>query len=316
MTSKVRALVFAAGAFSLAACSADRTTSSANSRLASTLLANSLVSTPAGYSSLSSSYSATGDLGGAFMPEHDRGGMMGPMGGAMGHQSMGDGFMGGGLRPDFFGGMGFGRGFGFGPFGHDADDDQSCSFNSTNGTVDCTRTFRGLTVTTSTAYTDTAGKSQQAPDGATASENRTVTVSGTITRRDSSTSTINSVSERKVTGLAPGSTQRTVDGSSAGTETTKGFIRDTAFTASRVVGDTTVGVIVPLDSGRPTYPTAGTVTRSMQATITLQGLTPRTTTRREVITYDGSSTAKVVITQDGTTKTCTMPLPRGELACK
>jgi hypothetical protein len=40
-----------------------------------------------------------------------------------------------------------------------------------------------------------------------------------------------------------------------------------------------------------------------------------TSHRREVITYDGSATAKMVITQDGTTKTCTLPLPFGRPTC-
>ena len=37
--------------------------------------------------------------------------------------------------------------------------------------------------------------------------------------------------------------------------------------------------------------------------------------RREVITYDGSATAKVEITENGTTRNCTRPLPRGQLSC-
>ena len=37
--------------------------------------------------------------------------------------------------------------------------------------------------------------------------------------------------------------------------------------------------------------------------------------RREVVTYDGSATAKVVITENGATKSCTRPLPRGQLSC-
>jgi len=40
-----------------------------------------------------------------------------------------------------------------------------------------------------------------------------------------------------------------------------------------------------------------------------------TLTRREVVTYDGSATAQVVITENGTTKNCTKPLPRGPLSC-
>jgi hypothetical protein len=34
-----------------------------------------------------------------------------------------------------------------------------------------------------------------------------------------------------------------------------------------------------------------------------------------VITYDGSATAKVVITLNGVTENCTLPLPHGRLAC-
>jgi hypothetical protein len=53
----------------------------------------------------------------------------------------------------------------------------------------------------------------------------------------------------------------------------------------------------------------------MTAVVTLSGKTPSTSSRREVITYDGSATAKVVITHDGVTKNCTKPLPHGELTC-
>jgi hypothetical protein len=37
--------------------------------------------------------------------------------------------------------------------------------------------------------------------------------------------------------------------------------------------------------------------------------------RREVVEYDGSTTAKVTITQDGTTRNCTLSLPRGRPNC-
>jgi hypothetical protein len=53
----------------------------------------------------------------------------------------------------------------------------------------------------------------------------------------------------------------------------------------------------------------------MQATVTKAGSSPSTTSRREVITFDGSATAKVVITHDGVTKNCTKPLPHGHLTC-
>ena len=64
-----------------------------------------------------------------------------------------------------------------------------------------------------------------------------------------------------------------------------------------------------------TYPTAGTVIRAMQANLTYDGQAATTVTRREVVTYDGTATAKVVITENGTTRNCTRPLPRGPLTC-
>jgi hypothetical protein len=92
-----------------------------------------------------------------------------------------------------------------------------------------------------------------------------------------------------------------------------------AFTAQRSAGDTITGVVIPVGSAatsHPPYPTAGTIIRSMKVTVTLSGQSPATSTRREVVTYDGSATAKVVITEDGTTQNCTLPLPFGRLSCQ
>ncbi len=131
----------------------------------------------------------------------------------------------------------------------------------------------------------------------------------------SATTTVNSASDRTTAGLAKGSTQRTVNGKSGGTEQTTGTSSRGNFTASRVVGDTTTGLTIPVSTTGPTYPTAGTVIRAMAITLTYTGQTPVNASRREVVTYDGSTTAKVVITQNGTTKNCTKPLPRGPLTC-
>ena len=139
-------------------------------------------------------------------------------------------------------------------------------------------------------------------------------VSGTKTRRDSATSVIAHKSNRTITGLAAGSTQRTVAGTSVGTETTTGTTDAGAFQAIRTVNDTTTGIIIPLVSGKPTFPSAGRVSRNMGAAVTVAGATT-THKRSEVVTYDGSATASVVITQDGKTKNCKLPLPRGRLVC-
>lgn len=128
--------------------------------------------------------------------------------------------------------------------------------------------------------------------------------------------TVSSASDRTVTGLSSGSTQRTVEGSSRGTESTAGTSSRGAFTVTRVAGDTTMGLVIPVSTTGPTYPTAGTVIREMKATLTYEGADPVTAARREVVTYDGSATAKIVITENGVTKHCTRALPRGELSCQ
>jgi hypothetical protein len=114
-----------------------------------------------------------------------------------------------------------------------------------------------------------------------------------------------------------GSTRRTVDGASRASESITGTSSRGAFTATRLAADTTRGLVIPVrgTADAPAYPTAGTIIRTMQASVTYTGDTPATASRREVVTYDGSATARVVITEDGTTRTCTRPLPRGPLSC-
>jgi hypothetical protein len=266
-------------------------------------------SAPAGFDQLSTSFN--GDPGaGAFQPQfdmmhgHGHGGF-GPRGDGPG---FGLGFMGGGLGGPFLGD-------GLGPM---HDDDSSCAFSASTGLVTCTNTtHNGLTVTRTLKITTAAGGVQQKRDSTTNTIVSNVTVNGTATRRDSSKSVVNESSTQTVTGLAKGSAQRTVNGASTGTETTTGTSRQGAFTARRVAGDTITGLVIPAPTADTrTYPTAGAVIRSMTVTVTIDGQSPSTSSRREVVTYDGSATAKVVITHDGTTQNCTLPLPHGHLTCQ
>ncbi len=272
-------------------------------------LTDAFVALPAGYSLNNTSFSVGDGSEPAFMPQMARGfekggGQNGPMGGLMG----------GGMAADFVGGVAFGRGFDKGPFGG-AGLSAACTLSSATGRVTCpAETNRGLTVNKSFSFTTAAGVAQAKPDSTTNTVNSQISVSGTVTRRDSAVSTINSSSNRTVGGLAYNATQRTVSGTSAGTETTTGKVAEGAFTSTRVVGDTTTGVVIPLTNGKPTYPTAGTVIRHMKVTMTVAGAST-TKERREVVTYNGTATATLVITQDGTTKTCTLPLPHGKPSC-
>jgi hypothetical protein len=288
-------------------------------------------SVPAGFSATSSSFDAAGDLDDAFHPHRGDGsfdefgasehrGGRGPGRRGDDHRGPGHGdafgfLMGGGIGREFLGEIGFGPGKGRGPF-HVDSVGTSCVFSSTTGIVTCGPITRGgLTITATAQITTTAGTAQAKIDSTTNKVVLASEVSGTKTRRDSAVSEVAHKSTRTITGLAAGSTQRTVDGTSVGTEKTTGTTDAGAFEAIRTVNDTTAGIIIPLVDGRPTYPSAGRVSRNMTATITVAGVTT-SHTRSEVVTYDGSATAAVVITQDGVTKSCTLPLPRGRMVCQ
>ena len=268
----------------------------------------------------------------------------GPGGRAFGRE----GLMGGGLGDAFAGSMSAGRGFGHhGPFGGRFGGGRTCdgTFSASTGWFVCTPiTKNGVTVNQQMQYKTTAGVVQSAFDTASTNSVQVKTnVAGTVSYvRDSSkgpswggrkgpphigrligdsatiltaNTTLGHTSDRTVTGLASGSTKRTVAGTSTGEESTTGTSSKGNFTARRVAADTTRGVEIPIVDGKPTYPTAGTVIRTMTATVTFAGATPITASRREVITYDGSATAKVVITINGEVKNCTMALPRGRPSC-
>ena len=296
-------LVLAASAVVLGAACAEGITSS---DLANSELASAFNSTLLSFSSTNNSFDAASDT--TFRPEG--GGHHGGRGGGRHHGGPGDGFM-GGFGIDFLGGPGGGHR----PFDGGLSGD--CTFNSSTGVITCAPVTRnGLTIVRTGSYTTAAGVAQSALDSLTNTITLHVTVDGTTTHhRDSVTSEVHHVSDRTVTGLAKGSTQRTVNGTASGTESSSGTNETGTFTAVRVVGDTTKALVIPVADGKPSYPTSGTVIRAMTVTVTYSGQAPTTSTRREVITYDGSSTATLVITQDGTTKNCTLPLPHGRPTC-
>jgi len=280
---------------------------SAPTNFPSLSMASAFSATPAGFDQLNTSFDATPGMG-AFEPEFDMHGHGhgGPGGTDHRGPGFGLGFMGGGL-----GGQFLGDGLRHFP------PDSSCAFSSGTGLVTCSTMRNGLTVTRISKYTTVSGQPQPKIDSLTNTVATTVTVNGTVTRRDSSTSVVSESSSETISGLAKGSTKRTIDGASAGTENTTGKSPQGAFTAKRVAGDTIKGVVIPVPASATfPYPTAGTVIRAMSVTVTLSGGSPTMSSRREVITYDGSATAKVVITHDGTTQNCTLPLPRGRLSCQ
>ena len=276
------------------------------------MLSDGFATSTAGFSQTDNSYVASGDLMTGFAP--------GGWGMSLGLFDRMHDFMGGGLGADFMG-----AGALFDTESGDFDDgpfaprwDSNCAFSSTTGRVTCPAdTFGGLTITRSFAYTDSTGKAQQSPNGATNSVNTQVTVTGTIVTHDQKdTTTVTAASTRTVTGLIKTATKRTVDGASGATEVTVGTNKqDTTFKTTRTQGDTTSGLVIPVQDRRTSFPTGGSVVRSMKVVVDVTGHPEATSFRREMITYSGSDTAKVVIVHDTTTKNCTLPLPHGRLTC-
>lgn len=313
--TSLRSLVVGTVAFAAAACS-DSTTpaSSSNAAALSDALTLALSGNAAAQSSFVGDAGANGE---GFTPHGGR------------HGERGGPFMGGGLELHFLGGS---YDDGHGPFGENRLEG-SCAFSPSSGRVECPAvTHHGLTVLRSASFTTASGVVQQGRDSLTNTVNVRTSVSGTIAFDDDDdhphhggddmmggrhrdTTTVQLASDRTVSGLAAGSARRTVNGTSAGTERTVGTDSVGRFTIARTAGDTVTNLLVPVRGSGIAYPVGGTVVRAMTATLTYDGKAPATTTRREVITYDGSATATLVITRDGTTKTCTLPLPHGRPSC-
>jgi len=327
MFVKHKVLISSVAVLTLAGC-ADFLTSGSSSTLEVPVAFQSV---PAGFSANSSSFDSAGDTGPFFPGAMDGGFRGGPDGGPASNDRRGEGehrdgfggpglhgiLMGGGLGPDFLGRIPFGRLVGRGPFWlHDLPD--ACTFDALSGRVNCPDKVRdGLTVTISFAFKDAGGAAQPKFDTtSTNSVNLRTTVTGTKVRRDSSTSVVDHASDRTVAGLAPGSTERTINGTAHASETTTGVRDSVHFTVVRLATDTTTGLVIPISEGRPTIPSAGVVIRNMSVTITPEGGTTKTRSRREMITFDGTNVISVVITQDGVTKNCSITLPSRKLVCE
>lgn len=329
MSGATKKLLAIAAVLATTAC-ADLT----NSSEASLDLEPAFQTVPLGFSANSNSFDAAGDAGMPFLPENMlRAGFHGGGSGGDGsnrgrgndddHNGFGKGglrglLMGGGLGPDFIGGVGFGKGRGRGPFGVFRLP-ASCTFSETSGRVTCPEHERGgLTVNVSFAFEDVDGDAQPAFDTLTTDlVNVRTDVSGTKSRHDGAvTSTVSHNSDRTVSGLAPGSTERTVNGTAAALETTTGTRDEVAFTAEREAFDTTTNLVIPIRDGRPTIPTSGVVIRRMLVTITPEGGDTQTRFRREKITFDGTNIVQVEITKDDVTRNCTMTLPSRRLVCE
>lgn len=185
-----------------------------------------------------------------------------------------------------------------------------CTWDAAAGRWSCAPvTMRGgLTMTRSFAFYDANGVAQERPDRATTrSMNVQMAVAGTITLSDGAL-TVDRHNSTTVSGL--GTASYTINGNETGT--TKATRTTTLGTSTfdEAYTNATKDLVVPAPPSRG-YPLSGTQSHTSTVTMTAAGLPPQTHTTAVVVTFNGTGTAAISITFDGTTRQCTIDLATG-----
>jgi hypothetical protein len=189
----------------------------------------------------------------------------------------------------------------------------TCSIDAATKTATCTHTDRGFSISREIRFFDGAGNPQSHPDTSTRSMSSKTTVSGTGAfsgpNGATGTTTVNRVSNETVTGLGPGSTQRVVNGTAAGTENTTATDSRGTVTVARTYADTTFALTLP---SPPTlqnpWPVSGRIVRNMTATVTLTGSAPKNYSSLEEQTFAPVGKLTIKSTMNGVTRTCEVQL--------
>ena len=182
------------------------------------------------------------------------------------------------------------------------------------GRRECSGTTVGtLTHTRSFAFYDAAGAIQTSFDPiTTASINFQMSLSGTITRPHL-TATISRERNMTLSGLAGEETERTWNGTGAGSETSTA----TGDRGTRVYAgstkDTTTNVVFKLPRAENPWPQSGTIVRRMDAVATFEGARSgtRTIAHRAVVTFNGTENATLQVG----TRTCVLNLATRAVSC-
>lgn len=186
-----------------------------------------------------------------------------------------------------------------------------CSYVAASQSFVCgTVTRNGLTVSQSYQLFDASGAPLAAFDRARVSSVRVRgTVSGTVTS-DGSTIKLDGQNDQTLSGLQ--SSTHTLNGTSIAD--LSGTVRTGTTTQSFTSHSSTTiaNVVVPADGGAGSYPRSGTIT--VDQTTSVAG--SPAVAMRVVMTFDGTSKAKVTVTIAGlTTSSCTMDLASSAPLC-
>lgn len=189
-------------------------------------------------------------------------------------------------------------------------DPDACPFNSTTQMFVCPgTTVNGITVSRSFQLLDASNTPQSTFSRATTAAIRVVTdLSGTITSTTGATTTTAFVAHDDATlsGLLTGVHTLNGNGNANAIITAGGVTHTVAAT------QTITDLVLPKRGSANRYPESGAITVNVTIATGLVSQNLRVT-----ITFNGSSTAMVVITSDGVTHACTIDLskPNAEPAC-
>lgn len=154
----------------------------------------------------------------------------------------------------------------------------------------------GWSCTREVSFFDEAGNSQSQYDKLTTERVHAVTdISGDVSREKWS-ALVNRERDMNITGLAGENTHRTINGSgtvevSKSKHLKNGSVREYDMTGSFTKTD----VVMPVRGTKPRYPISGTITRSMQAQVVNGKKGDREKSVEMTITFDGDSTANMVV---------------------
>jgi hypothetical protein len=192
-----------------------------------------------------------------------------------------------------------------------------CQFDRATGQFECpSQTRDGITFTREFTLFDANGKPLTQFGRDVASIRTETTADGTTTRENGAVATIHRTGEMRTTGLGPGVTSHTLNGTEHGTiDTTSTTPDGKKVTANAVVDGTTVSLVVPVKAadGTPVYPLSGKRTHTT-TTSWPGGKAPQTVRRQE--TFDGTNIVQVQLTVNSVTQQCTFDLATKTNTCR
>lgn len=153
----------------------------------------------------------------------------------------------------------------------------------------------GVTATRTCTYKDANGNTQAAYDSlTTASVRMQVSITGSLSREHIS-GTMSRQSDMTVSGLVGKETSRTWNGTSSGAMTRVRTKDAGTMQMAMTEQETISGVVIPVPRTATSWPTTGTITRTVTVAFTGGPKDGTTETKTAVVTFNGTQMAKITV---------------------